>query len=154
MSVFSSKIFIWKKNVHKNTLIKHTHTHKLCQCRNRPNILRTDNLKPRDIFYPASNELYSVLLTWDLNTWYRAVLLKLECPSNRKTLLKYKCLDSIDRVPDLVGLRMGSRICISNKDPCAAGATGLETTLQRATDVESSQSKFMFMVVCICVSHL
>ena len=40
------------------------------------------------------------------------------------------------------------------QDPCAAGATGLETTLQRATDVESSQSKFMFMVVCICVSHL
>lgn len=35
-------ISIFIKSVHMNTFIKHTRTHKLCQCSNRPNILRTD----------------------------------------------------------------------------------------------------------------
>lgn len=72
----------------------------------------------------------------------------------KKTLLKCKCLGLIARVSDLVGLRKGSRICMSKKGPGATGAAGLWTTLLRTTDVESSQSKFMFMVVCIYVSHL
>ena len=40
--LLSCDINLFVKNVHMNTFIKRTCTHKVCQGSNRPNILRTD----------------------------------------------------------------------------------------------------------------
>lgn len=79
----------------------------------------------------------TVVKTGTQISWLKLVLSPFSYSSGSQPLhrnhvegrLKYRLLGPTPRVPDLIGLGAGLKVCISNKFPGNADAAGLGTTL-------------------------